>query len=137
MTLAFSLLYLIFFSMKFVKNLRRANLENNTLHKWLVEIYIEEPPLSSFCPDVAIELWWSDCCTTRRLNQQPRKHISIVKQILERKMIYTVASRYPTILWTTTNLINPTSYKIVPYTLFQWNCRPFTKWSSVNCVGSR
>ena len=35
--------------------------------------YIEGPPLSSFCPDVAIELWWSDCCTSRRLNQQPRK----------------------------------------------------------------
>ena len=58
--------------MKFVKNSRRANLENDTLND-LLEIYIEGPPLSSFGPDVAIELWWSDCCTTRRLNQPPRK----------------------------------------------------------------
>ena len=62
----------IFSSMKFVKNSRRANLENDTLND-LLEIYIEGPPLSSFCPDVVIELWWSDCCTTRRLNQQRRK----------------------------------------------------------------
>ena len=27
----------------------------------------------SFCPDHAIELWWSDCSTTRRVNQQPKK----------------------------------------------------------------
>ena len=48
------------FSMKFVKNSRRVNLDNDTLND-LLEIYIEGPPLSSFCPDVAIELWWSDC----------------------------------------------------------------------------
>jgi len=39
----------------------------------LLEIYIEGPPLASFCPNVAIELWWFDCCTTRRVNQHPRK----------------------------------------------------------------
>ena len=45
----------IFSSMKFVKNSRRINLENNTLND-LLEIYIEGPPLSSFCPDAATEL---------------------------------------------------------------------------------
>ena len=39
----------------------------------MLEIYIEGTPLGCFCPDVAIELWWSDCCTNRRVNQQPRK----------------------------------------------------------------
>ena len=62
----------IFSLMKVVKTARRSNLENDTLND-LLEIYIEGPILSSFCPDVAIELWWSDCCTTRRVNQLPRK----------------------------------------------------------------
>ena len=62
----------IFSLMKVVKTACRSNLENDTLND-LLEIYIEGPPLSSFCPDVAIELWWSDCCTTRRVNQPPRK----------------------------------------------------------------
>ncbi|XP_065918333.1 zinc finger protein 862-like [Dysidea avara] len=62
----------IFSSLKVVKTSRRTNLENDTLND-LLEIYIEGPPLGCFCPDVAIELWWSDCCTTRRVNQQPRK----------------------------------------------------------------
>jgi len=62
----------IFSALKVVKTSRRTNLENDTLND-LLEIYIEGPPLGCFCPDVAIELWWSDCCTTRRVNQQPRK----------------------------------------------------------------
>ena len=39
----------------------------------LLEIYIEGPTMASFSPDLAIELWWSDCSTSRRVNQQPRK----------------------------------------------------------------
>ena len=47
-------------------------MQGDTLND-LLEIYVEGPTLSSFCPDHAIELWWSDCSTTRRVNQQPRK----------------------------------------------------------------
>ena len=60
------------FLMKVVKTARRSNFKNDTLND-LLEIYIEGPTLNSFCPDVAIELWWSDCCTTRGVNQLPRK----------------------------------------------------------------
>ena len=62
----------IFSSMKVVKTSRRTNLQGDTLND-LLEIYVEGPPLSSFCPDLAIELWWSDCSTSRRVHQQPRK----------------------------------------------------------------
>ena len=59
----------IFSSMKVLKtNCRQSDTLND-----LLEIYVEGPVLSSFCPDHAIELWWSDCCTTRRVNQQTRK----------------------------------------------------------------
>lgn len=62
----------IFSSLKVVKTIRRTNLQGDTLND-LLDIYIEGPTLSLFCPDRAIELWWSDCSTTRRVNQQPRK----------------------------------------------------------------
>ena len=62
----------IFSSLKILKTVRRTNLQGDTLND-LLEIYTEGPPLSSFCPDQAIELWWSDCSTTRRVHQQPRK----------------------------------------------------------------
>jgi len=58
----------IFSLLKVVKTSQRTN-DNDTLND-LLEIYIEGPPLASFCPDVAM---WSDCCTTRRVNQHPRK----------------------------------------------------------------
>ena len=62
----------IFSSLKVVKTNCRINLKSDTLND-LLEIYVEGPPLSSFCPDAAIELWWHDSTTTRRVNQQPRK----------------------------------------------------------------
>ena len=39
----------------------------------LLEISIEGPPRSSLSADSAIDLWWSDCRTTRRTNQIERK----------------------------------------------------------------
>jgi len=40
----------------------------------LVEIFVEGPPLSLYSADRAVELWWSDCNTTRTVNQTlPRK----------------------------------------------------------------
>ena len=62
----------IFSSLKVLKTTRRTNMQGGTLND-LLEIYVEGPTLSSFCPDRAIELWWSDCSTTRRCHQQPRK----------------------------------------------------------------
>ena len=55
-----------------MKTTRRTNLQSDTLND-LLEIFVEGPALSSFSPDHAIELWWSDCSTTRRVRQQPRK----------------------------------------------------------------
>ena len=55
----------IFSSLKVVKTIRRTNLQGDTLNDHL-DIYIEGPTLSLFCPNRAIELWWSDCSTTRQ-----------------------------------------------------------------------
>lgn len=41
----------------------------------LVEIFVEGPPLSSYSADRAVELWWSDCNTTKRVNQTLQKRI--------------------------------------------------------------
>ena len=38
-----------------------------------LEIFVEGPPLEYFTADQAVELLWHDCCTTRRVNQGPRK----------------------------------------------------------------
>ena len=50
----------------------RTSLQTSTLDD-LLEISIEEPPLSSLSADCAIDLWRSDCRTTRRTNQTKRK----------------------------------------------------------------
>ena len=40
----------------------------------LLEIKVEGPPFDEFVARPAVELWWRDCRTTRRVNQQlPRK----------------------------------------------------------------
>lgn len=62
----------IFSSLKVLKTDRRNKLHASTLSD-LLDIYIEGPPLSAFVPDKAIELWWKDCSTTRRVDQRPRK----------------------------------------------------------------
>ena len=61
-----------FSCLKVLKTDRRTSMQKETLN-YLLEVYIEGPPLSSFDADSAIELWWNDCSTTRRINQQPRK----------------------------------------------------------------
>ena len=58
--------------MKSLKTDRRTNMNSDILND-IMEIYVEGPPLSSFSPDNAIQLWWNDCATSRRVNQQPRK----------------------------------------------------------------
>jgi hypothetical protein len=50
----------------------KTNILNSTLHD-LLEINVEGPSLSSFNADAAVELWWKDCCTSRRVNQNPQK----------------------------------------------------------------
>ena len=57
----------IFSSMKVLKTDRRTNMQSDTLND-IMEIYVEGPPLSSFSPDNAIQLWWNDCATSRRVN---------------------------------------------------------------------
>ena len=40
----------------------------------VMEINTEGPnSLGNFTEDPAIELWWKDCSTTRRVEQRPRK----------------------------------------------------------------
>ena len=63
----------IFSSMKLIKTDRRTNLRADTMND-LLEIYVEGPPFSAYSADRAVELWWTDCSTTRRVNQTlPRK----------------------------------------------------------------
>ena len=62
-----------FFSfLKIIKTTSRTSLSVNTLDD-LLEIFVEGPPLDCFSADPAVDLWWSSCCTTRRVNQGPRK----------------------------------------------------------------
>ena len=62
----------IFLSLKVIKTSNRTSLQTSTLDN-LLEISIEGPPLSSCSTDSAIDLWWSDCHTTRGTNQTKRK----------------------------------------------------------------
>lgn len=62
----------IFSSMKVIKTDRRTNLLTETLSD-LMEIQVEGPALLDFSASSAVQLWWEDCCTTRRVNQAPRK----------------------------------------------------------------
>ena len=62
----------IFSSLKIIKTANRTSLAMSTLDD-LLEIFVEGPPLDCFSADAAIDLWWSSCCTTRRVNQGPRK----------------------------------------------------------------
>ena len=63
----------IFSSMKLIKTDRRTNLQADTMND-LLEIYVEGPPFSEYSAYRAVELWWTDCSTTRRVNQTlPRK----------------------------------------------------------------
>ena len=55
---------------KVVKTKRRTSLHTSTLCD-LLEICVEGPPLSSFSANGAVNLWWHDSNTTRRVNQQP------------------------------------------------------------------
>ena len=69
-----------FFSMlKVIKNERRTNLSCSTLND-LLEVKTEGPTLSNFSADAAVNLWWSDCSTGRRVNQKPRKEYRRHKQ---------------------------------------------------------
>ena len=61
-----------FSSLKVIKTMNRTSLSVNTLDD-LLEIFVEGPPLDCFSANSAVDLWWSSCCTTRRVNQGPRK----------------------------------------------------------------
>lgn len=62
----------MFSVLKVTKTDRRTNLQTQTLSD-LLEISMEGPNLSDFSADRAVELWWDDCKTTRRVNQAQRK----------------------------------------------------------------
>ena len=66
----------LFSTLKMIKTERRTRLQTETLSD-LLEITVEGPPLENFSPDEAIKLWWDDCKTTRRIDQQPRKPYSL------------------------------------------------------------
>ena len=62
-----------FFShLKTIKTKLRCSLNTSTLCDWL-EICIEGPYLQNFDVNSAIDVWWKDSNTTRRLNQQQQK----------------------------------------------------------------
>ena len=62
----------LFSTLKIIKNERRTNLSCSTLND-LLEVNTEGPSLNDFSADAAVDLWWSDCLTGRRVNQKPRK----------------------------------------------------------------
>ena len=62
----------LFSTLKIIKTNRRTKLLSTTLSD-LLEIQVEGLPLDSFSADDAVSLWWKDCSTTRRTNQQSRK----------------------------------------------------------------
>ena len=69
-----------FFSiLKIIKNERRTNLSCSTLND-LLEVNTEGPSLSNFLADSAVDLWWSDSSSGRRVNQKPRKEYRKRKQ---------------------------------------------------------
>ena len=68
-----------FSTLKIIKNERRTNLSCSTLND-LLEVNTEGPTLSNFCADAAVNLWWSDCSSGRRVNQKPRKEYRKRKQ---------------------------------------------------------
>ena len=62
----------IFSMLKVIKTARRSCLQNTTLCD-LLEINLEGPELGEFSASAAIDMWWKECRTTRRINQNPRK----------------------------------------------------------------
>ena len=61
-----------FSTLKIIKNERRTNLSCSTLND-LLEVNTEGPTLSNLSADSAVDLWWSDSSSGRRVNQKPRK----------------------------------------------------------------
>ena len=62
----------IFSSMNVIKTERRASMHTDTLSD-LLEIHTEGTSLAEFLSDNAIQIWWTNCSTSRRVNQAPRK----------------------------------------------------------------
>ena len=62
----------LFSTLKIIKNERRTNLNCSTLND-LLEVNTEGPTLKDFSADAAVDLWWTDCSSGRRVNQKPRK----------------------------------------------------------------
>ena len=60
----------IFSSLEIIKTKRRTNLFTSTLQD-LLEIFVKGPPVTTFDSGPAVELWWRECHTTRRVNQKP------------------------------------------------------------------
>ncbi|KAL5506170.1 hypothetical protein EMCRGX_G007757 [Ephydatia muelleri] len=75
----------MFSCLKAVKTDRRTALNNDTLND-LLEVYIVGPPLSSFNADAAIKLWWQDCSSGRRPNQQSRESMMLKKNNTLKKL---------------------------------------------------
>ena len=62
----------LFSTLKIIKTERRTKLSCSTLND-LLEVNTEAPSLSNFSADFAVDLWWHDCSSGRRVNQKPRK----------------------------------------------------------------
>lgn len=62
----------MFSTLKLIKTDRRTRLKDTTLSD-LLEIQVEGPSLTDFCPKPAVEAWWHSSNTARRPNQRPRK----------------------------------------------------------------
>ena len=80
----------MFSFVKTVKTKLRTNLLTSTLND-LLEISIEGPPLSSFNASAAVNLWWTDTSSTRRVKLKllekntDREQLSMTQRMMWRK----------------------------------------------------
>ena len=70
----------LFSKLKIIKTDRRTNLHTTTLHD-LFEINVEGPPLELFNADAALDIWWKDSSSGRRVNQKERQQYQPRKQL--------------------------------------------------------
>ena len=51
-----------------MKVIKTGGLTCSVVHQ--LEIQVEGPPLATFPADQPVQLWWDDCKTTRKINQE-------------------------------------------------------------------
>ena len=69
----------LFSKLKIIKTDRRTNLNTTTLND-RIEINVEGPHLELFNADAALDIWWKDSSSGRRVNQKESEQYKPRKQ---------------------------------------------------------